>query len=96
MHPTNYISIAFSGATYLVVRKRAILINSIDPSHTGAYRFSFQYSLLFTLGEQGDIIVNIFQNDVDSSLTSQLLDSIILFFFNKGETIMIRERQKRL
>lgn len=64
--------------SHLIVRKGAILVDGIDTSHTRSNGFTFEYRLLLTFSEKRDIVVDVFQDDVDSSFAGQLLYAVIL------------------
>ena len=70
---------------YLVVGKRAVLVDGVDARHRRADRFALEHRLLFALGEQRNVVVDVFQDDVDGRFAGQLLHAIILEkYYQKG------------
>lgn len=70
--------VKYYSKAYLVIRKCSILVYGIDLCDFGPDRLTLQHSLLFSLREEGNLVVHILQHDVDRRLWRQLLRSIVL------------------
>ena len=64
--------------TDLIVGESAVLVDGVDSGHARTNGLALQDRLLLTFGKQRDIIVDVFQDNVNCSLAGQLLDAVVL------------------
>ena len=49
-----------------------------QPSDRGSHRLAFHHRLLFSLGEERNLVVDVLENDEDGGFTRKLLSSVVL------------------
>ena len=64
--------------TCLIVGEGAVRVDGVDAGDDGADPLPFQDPLLLPLGEQGDLVVHVLQDDEDRRLAGQLLGTVVL------------------
>ena len=72
------IRIWFDVIVDLIIWESSISVYGIDSGDDGSYGFTFQHTLLFTLSEQRNLIVDVLNHDEDGGLGGKLLSSVIL------------------
>lgn len=51
---------------YLIVWESSVFVDSVDSGHARPDRLAFQHRLLFSFREQRDVVVDVFQDDINS------------------------------
>ena len=49
-----------------------------QPSNRGSHGLAFHHRLLFSLGEERNLVVDVLENDEDGGFTRKLLSSVVL------------------